>query len=226
MAEFDAAAWISRAQASTIAIGRVSGAVVRATTVAAPTTAAEMQAIERALGATIPASLRSLFTRGASAVDCSYVLTPEGEQLEQLRAILPDETRIFGGARLSPASELVDNCSAVREWARETWIADDPEARSMWESALPFLRLDSGDYLALDLRAAVSEPPVAYLSHDDESFLLGPTLVTFLVAWERLCYLGPEHWLLDPFRDDSGYLDADSEQAAELRELLGPTSTR
>jgi len=220
MAEFDAAGWVSRAQAFTIEIGRVPGAVVRAATVAVPIAESEMQAIERALAGTVPASLRALFTRGASAVDCPYVMKPEGERLERLRAILPDETRIFGGARLSPASELADNCSAVREWARETWIADDPDARSLWESALPFLRLDNGDYLALDRRTAESDPPVVYLSHDDESFPLAATLVAFLTAWERLCYVGPEEWLLRPFTGDAGHLDAESERAERLRELL------
>jgi hypothetical protein len=220
MAEFDAAGWVSRAQAFTIEIGRVPGAVVRSTTVALPIAESEMQAIERALVGTVPTSLRALFTRAASAVDCSYVLKPEGESLGRLRAILPDETRIFGGARLSPASELADNCSAVREWARETWIADDPDARSLWESALPFLRVDNGDYLALDQRTDESDPPVAYLSHDDESFLLATTLVAFLTTWERLCYLGPEEWLLRPFTDEAGHLDAESEHAARLRELL------
>jgi hypothetical protein len=221
MAEFDAAGWVARAQAFTIEIGRVPGAVVRAATLAVPLAEAEMKAIERALGGTVPTSLRALFTRGASAVDCPYVLKPEGEPLERLRAILPDETRIFGGARISPASELPENCSAVREWARETWIADDPDARGFWESGLPFLRLDNGDYLALDQRTAESDPPVVYLSHDDESFLLAATLVAFLTTWERLCYLGPEHWLLSPFTDEAGQLDAASVRAARLRELLG-----
>ena len=220
MAEFNVADWVSRAQAFAIGIGRVPSGVVRAATLAAPMSESEMQAIERALGATVPASLRALFTRGAAAADCHYVLQPEGERLEQLRAILPDQTWIHGGARLSPPSELADDSRAAREWARETWIAEDPVERNIWESALPFLRLDNGDYLALDLRAAEREPPVAYLCHDDESFLLAPTLVEFLTAWERLCYLGPEHWLLRPFMGDSGYLDAESERAARLRELF------
>jgi len=83
---------------------------------------------------------------------------------------VPDQTRIFGGARLGPASDLADYCGAVGEWAKNTWIADFPEQQSIWESAFPFLRLDNGDDLALDLRTDGSDPPVAYLSHDDESF--------------------------------------------------------
>ena len=45
--------------------------------------------------------------------------------------------------------------------------------------------------------------------------------MAFLTTWERLCYLGPEEWLLRPFADEAGHLDAESERAARLRELLG-----
>ena len=65
----------------------------------------------------------------------------------------------------------------------------------------------NGDYLALDLRAIETDPPVVYLNHDDESFLLSPDFVAFLSAWERLCYIGPEHWLLSEFAGAGGYLD-------------------
>jgi len=41
--------------------------------------------------------------------------------------------------------------------------------------------------------------------------LLAANVVTFLTAWEGVCYLGP---------DDAGYLDAESERAARLRELF------
>ena len=114
---------------------------------------------------------------------------------------------------------LADYCKAVREWARDTWIADEPDQRIIWESALPFVALDNGDYLALDLHADASDPPVVYLCHDDESLLLARNFPEFLAAWERLCYLGPEHWLLEPFIGDSG-LDAESERAKSLRALL------
>jgi hypothetical protein len=162
-----------------------------------------------------------LFTRGTAALDCAYVFEPDGHALDRLRTLLPDQSRIFGGARLGPAWELADYIRTVREWARDTWIAEFPDQRMIWESALPFVRLDNGDYVALDLRADANEPPVIYLCHDEDSFILAPNLLAFLSAWECLCYIGPEHWLLRPFTDDVGYLDAESERAALLRALLG-----
>lgn len=223
MTEFDFAGWIARALAFTARIGQLPGAEVRSNTVLAPLAESEMQAVEHALGSVVPPPLRALITRGAAAVDCAYVLQPQGRRLDQLRTILPDETRIFGGARLTPASELAGDSDAVRAWARDTWVAEYPDERSMWESALPFIRLDNGDYVALDLRVEdKSDPPVAYLSHDDEGFVLAPNLAAFLTAWERLRYLGPEAWLLHPFTDDSGQLDGQDERAARLRVLLEP----
>jgi hypothetical protein len=41
------------------------------------------------------------------------------------------------------------------------------------------------------------------------------------VTWERLCYLGPEIWLLDRFRDYDGLLVPDSRAVDQLRQLLG-----
>ena len=86
--------------------------------------------------------------------------------------------------------------------------------------ALPFAALDNGDYLALDLQADRPDPPVVYLNHDDESAVIAGTFVSFLRAWERLCYLGPEHWLLLAFSVPGGQIDAESERAARLRQLL------
>jgi hypothetical protein len=220
MAHVDYAGWAARAVAFTVGVGRLPGGEVRAAAAAAPAAEGDMKAVERALGVTIPASLRELFTRGSAGVECAYVLEPDGQALDRLRALLPEQTRIYGGARLGPASALRELSRSSREWAEETWVAEDPDQRIIWESALPFASLENGDYLALDLRDGAVEPPVVYLNHDDESVVLGATLGAFLDAWERLCYLGPEHWLLQPFIGTDGYLDPASDRAAQLRGLF------
>lgn len=221
MAEFDFAGWVARARAFTLGLGHLPAAEVRSSTVAAPLDEVDLRALEGALGAILPASLRAFFSRGTSAMDCAYTFKPEGQARDQLRTLLPGESGIFGGARMGPASDLADYSRAVREWARDTWIADEPDQRIIWESALPFVALHNGDYLALSIQGDTSDPPVVYLCHDDESPRLARNLPAFLAAWERLCYLGPEHWLLGPFITDSG-LDAESERAKGLRALLGP----
>jgi hypothetical protein len=71
----------------------------------------------------------SKFSKGSAALNCSYVFEPEGDALADLGTVLPDENRIFGGARLGPLSELAEDISVVRDWARDTWIADAPDQR-------------------------------------------------------------------------------------------------
>ena len=220
MAEFDLAGWVARARAFTLGLSNLPGAEVRSITVAAPLAEVDLRGLEDALGAILPASLRAFFFRGTSAMDCAYIFKPEGQALDQLRTLLPDESEIFGGAKMGPASDLADYSTAVREWARDTWIVDEPDQRIIWESALPFVALNNGDYLALGIQEDASDPPVVYLCHDDESLRLARNLPQFLAAWERLCYLGPEHWLLGPFIGESG-LDGESERAKGLRALLG-----
>jgi hypothetical protein len=49
-----------------------------------------------------------------------------------------------------------------------------------------------------------------------------PSFTAFLTACERLGYLGPEIWMLEPFLDPAtGHLDADSEPAQALRWAIG-----
>jgi cell wall assembly regulator SMI1 len=220
MAAFDYAAWVARAQTFTESLAHLEGAEVHSSAMASPTSEADLTAIERALGPTLPSSLRAFFTRGTASLDCRYALEPGGPALDQLRDLLPDQIRIYGGARLGPVSDLPDLSRSVGEWADDTWVANFPDQKAIWDCALPFAALANGDYLALDLRADESDPPVIYLNHDDDSSVIAPSLPAFLTAWERLCYLGPEHWLLLEFTDASGQLDPDSDRAARLRQLF------
>ena len=220
MVDFDYAGWVARALAFASGLERLSHAEVRSAQVDPPAAESDIRAVERDLGRTIPAPLRTFFERGASGLDCGYALTPSGQDLDRLRGLLPDETRIFGGAQIGPVPELTDFSRAVREWAEETWVAESAAERFIWDSSLPFTRLDNGDYLALDLRTNETDPRVVYLNHDDESFLLAPDFAAFLVTWERLAYIGPEHWLLREFLGADGYLDSESDRASGLRALF------
>jgi hypothetical protein len=202
---FDYAAWVERARRFVEQLARVPGADVRPTAIAGPAARTELAAVENQLGRPLTPSLRELFTIGSAHLDCHYAFEPEN---------------LFGGARLGPLSELPEFSRSAAEWAAETWVADAPDQHAMWTSALPFVRMVNGDYLALDPRSADSDPPIVYLNHDDDSSVIAPDLATFLHAWERLAYVGPEHWLLLEFVDGHGYLDPGSDRAARLRRLL------
>ena len=222
MADFDYAAWVARAQAFTERLAHRDGAEIHSSTVHPPIQESDLGTVERTLGRTLPSSLRAFFTRGADGLDCQYAYEPDDHALDRLREVMPHEIRIYGGARLGPASALPDMAQSVGEWAEDTWVAESTDQQVIWKSALPFAGMDNGDYLALDLRADATDPPVVYLNHDDESSVIAPDFVTFLNTWERLCYLGPEHWMLLEFAAADGHLDPDSARAAQLRQLLAP----
>jgi len=213
---FDYAAWVERARRFVEGLARLPGAEVRSTSVAPPATGADLAAVEKALGP-LPGSVRELFTLGAESLDCRYAFEAEGAALDD---ILPHEKRIFGGVRFGPLGELPDFSRAAAEWAAETWVAEAPDQHAIWTAALPFAPMVNGDYLALDRRNGEPDPPVVYLNHDDESTVIAANLVAFLNAWERLAYVGPEHWLLLEFIDERGHLDADCDRAGHLRRLL------
>jgi len=52
-----------------------------------------------------------------------------------IAALVPDQTRIFGGGRLGSASDLAYYCGVIGEWAKITWIADFPEQQSIGNRA-------------------------------------------------------------------------------------------
>lgn len=220
MTQFDYAGWVTRAQAFVDRIAALPEVEVRSREVDAPLASEHVDSVAVSVGRPIPAALRRFLTDGASRVDCAYGYEPVDRGLEELQAILPDEDLIYGGARLCAAAELPAYARSTAEWARETWVADDPAQRTLWETALPFAALANGDYLALDVRDGSADPAVLYLCHDDESSLLAPSFTEFLAQWEQLCYLGPEHWLLDPFRAPNGTLDSRTERADRLRALF------
>ena len=220
MTAFDDTGWVARAQAFVDRIAKLPAVEVRSRDVDPPLAPGDVDRLAAALGRPIPDALRRFLTHGSSRVDCAYAYEPVGGGLEELRALLPDEMRIFGGARLCAAADLPEYARSAAAWMRETWVADDPGQRPLWEAALPFAALANGDFLALDTRGGSPDPPVLYLCHDDASSALAPAFTEFLRRWEELCYLGPEHWLLDPFRAADGMLDARTPRADRLRALF------
>jgi len=212
--------WLERAVQFARHLSGLSGAEVRRAQFGPPATPAEVERIQRS-GSHLPAALRRFFTEGSGAVDFRYVFEPpsDGRDGDRLRRLFPDQTWIYGGVRVV-AAELTDLQRSATEWLRDTWVAEDETQRAIWEGTLPFAALDNGDFLGLDVRMPAHDPPLIYLSHEDESIVLAPSFSTFLAEWARLCYLGPEIWLLEGFRDEGGFLEGESANAQELRVLL------
>lgn len=212
---FDYRGWVQRALQFLDRVARMEGVRVGSRAVGAP------EPVTGGSGRALPPALAEFLRSGAGSLDLSYTYEPVDEAQDEVMEIFPYQNTVYGGARVCSAEEMADAVRYVRDWAREVWGDDDPAQREIWEHALPFTMIDNGDYLALDMRTEAADPPVVYLNHEDESFLLAPSFTAFLAAWERLCYIGPEHWLLGEFRGDDGYLDPGSPRAAALRALLG-----
>jgi hypothetical protein len=223
---FDFRGWILRAEAFTTGLRRLEGQVQTETLVAPPLTLDALQRLEAAIPQPLPLPLRRFLREGSAHCACRYVWEPPAAIAEQLPEIFGGGA-MGGGAHLCNAEELVDDCQACQEWATETWIAHFPEDKTLWLHAMPFASVRNGDYLGLDLSKGERDPPVVCLSHDDHSGSIASTFEAFLLAWERLCYIGPEIWLLDEFRDPrTGLLDSETSKAEQLRRLFGVSDLR
>lgn len=174
------------------------------------------------LPVSLPEAVAAFLLEGSARCKFRYEWTPKGPAAKQLQAALDGEEKVFGGADLCHAAALARWLKDCKAWAEETWIAEYPEEQATWLSTLPIAAMANGDYLGVDLRHAKSDPPVVYLSHDEESRVIAPSFTAFLQAWAGLCYIGPEIWLLENFLDEkTGWLDSTSERAKKLRELFG-----
>jgi hypothetical protein len=177
--------------------------------------------VESRLGQPLPKALREFFLNCTSGLEMSYSWEPDEARREAVEELI-DGTTVCGGGTIR-LGDLPKHKEDARAWAEETWLAEEPDQQELWLKSLPFLHLDNGDYLALDLRQPADDPPVYYLSHDDESQTIASSFTSFLQAWERVCYIGPESWLLEPFiNPETGFLDGDCENAQKLRRLFDP----
>jgi hypothetical protein len=137
-------------------------------------------------------------------------------------ALFPNETSIYGGPELGPVNALPDYLRSCGEWAKMFEDAREEDESQHWGSALPVIAVSNGDYVALEGSTPMDDdPPVIYLSHEGQSARLAESFTAFLGTWERLCYLGPEIWMLETFRGPDGLLSPDLPAVARLRRLLG-----
>ena len=170
----------------------------------------------------IPQELANFWLNGSRHCDCTYFCEDaKSEIVSQIETIFGSFQEIYGGASLINATDLPEHLLNCKEWAEETWVAEYPQDKSFWLNSVPFVAMNNGDYLALDTLKAEDNPPVIYLSHDDESSVIADSFTDFLTGWEQLCYVGPEIGMLQNFRDENDYINSDLDNAKELRKMFG-----
>jgi len=172
---------------------------------------------EAELGAPLPASLREALLQLSGEIRVSWMLGWSLEESEQER--LEDyERRVIasGGLRLSIGD-------IVEVQGRKQALLAGRGARlygASWRSALAFMKLDGGDYLAIDVERG-GDGPVVYLARgqDGDGVLLGASFGDFLERWSRLACVGPEYAATRHFLTERG-LDPACPNAVAFRALL------
>lgn len=186
-----------------------------------PLTEAEIVEIKSKSEKYIPLELINFWTTGSANLSCHYYLSkPKTERLSQINEMFGLQNCIYGGASFMIANKLPEKLLDLKEWAEETWIVEYPNEQKFWLNSVPFFEMRNGDYLALDIAEEKDNPPVIYLSHDDESSVISESFTDFLTNWESLCYIGPEGWLLDIFQNEKGFICPDSGKAEKLRNIF------
>jgi len=216
--------WVCRAKQFTEGLSqRVTGEVRSQATIEPPLPATSLDSLVSELGRPLPAALRAFLERGSGSMDFKYRWTATGTQAAAIKSIYRVKNYVWGGGEFCKSGKMPQWFRDCQELAADPnfWLTGYPEDLEYWKHSLPILRMESGDYLALDGRKPTDDPAVVYLSHDDESKIIAPSFTAFLVEWERLHYIGPDDSLLSEYLDDEGLLSAETEKATILKGAFG-----
>jgi|GEM_PF-2595289 len=205
---FDYKGWVERAQkfVTEVAPQAPHDECRACANIAPPLTELQLQQLQTKTGQPLPLELQRFWLTASQHCDCSYYLE------------IIEDKRYYGGAAFINALTLAQEISNCHDWA--DGLDDDPEMQAFWLQSIPFLAMDNGDYLGLYTSVSQDNPPVVYLSHDDESSIIAESFTSFLENWEQLCYLGPEIWMIDDYRNSSGFLESNSRHAQALRDFF------
>ncbi len=224
---FDYQLWIERAVSFTNNLAKLAShfdELKSEVFVQSPFTETEFVEITSKIDNSVPSELAQFWRTGSRHCDCTYICgEAKSEIILQIETIFGSVQEIYGGASFINAANLSQHLINCQGWAEETWVAEYPQEKNFWLNSVPFAEINNGDYLSLDITEAKDNPSVVYLSHDDESFVVAESFTDFLTHWERLCYLGPDVWMIENFRSENRYLNSNSNKAEGLRKLLGST---
>lgn len=165
-----------------------------------------------AAGIPLPEFLREIYQQHTAQLEVRYEKTLSQQERELFGAAYPHEI-LTGGPLLLAVDALEPAVEISQAWLADSETADDPEEREFRETTVPFAAIGQGDYLGFDAWGQVN-----YLSHDAESFTLEADFGEFWLKWQRLNFVGPEWWLLEPFWGEHGLLVGNLENVARFRD--------
>lgn len=210
----DYAGWVQRAFKFTQHLPsskKMLGKITANATVAPPLTQEELEQIKTDVQKALPEELCRFWLEGSRCCSFRYVI-------ERNVASYENDDTLYGGVSFFDPAELTGHIESCLDGAEGA--EDVPDQMPFWKNSIPFAALDNGDYLGVLVTDDEVKQPVVCLSHDDESSILAPSFSSFLLTWERLCYIGPEIWVIEKYLDDKGLLDAETEQAQSLRDIF------
>ncbi|MGL4596270.1 MAG: SMI1/KNR4 family protein [Bacteroidia bacterium] len=161
-----------------------------------PATLAEIEAVEKQIGKSIPNDLKELFLLSAH-VEFSY----------QFDETLSEEFRQnFSGDIYWNLHNLVEQYHFFQEFMKASLDIElnDREAvaitEKVWQDKWPLIDVPNGDVIAVGCNPS----EVVYFSHEGDTMhgkILGTNLWNFLDFYSRIGFAGSEDWQLEPFFD-------------------------
>ena len=210
--------WVSRAVAFVNSLqGFGCGSEVSAFA-KAPISASELAILQNTLPTRIPPPFAEFLTKASSALSCYYSIATYREPTEVAKnhfAAHSDlmQERINGGPTFFNIDNLTDGiqlCVDGADGLSDIW----PDCSAKWLSAFPLIDIGNGDMIAFDVPSHPDNPPIVYLSHDENVVrTIAPDFTSFLFEWEKINYIGLEIWNLEEwgFLDSStGYISVES----------------
>jgi len=226
----DYSEWLHRADVFARSVGVLPGRVGMEVDFLPPLDVADASHLNATLPHGLPAALRDFYVSASAGGRCTFRWTPNESDLELIAKLVPHNYTIQGGPWIFWAINLEGEHQGFVDWAE---VLDElggygPAAAKTLRECVPLSKIGNGDYLALHAKAGSDRVPVIYIDHEADLELQSPiiplseSLEQFFTTWERIGYIGPEIWLLNPFLRDSktGLLDANCPLAIRWRTLL------
>ncbi|CAN7448772.1 SMI1/KNR4 family protein [Rhizobacter sp. LjRoot28] len=181
-----------------------------------PASEAELVEVEHQLRIELPSSLRDVLAFASAHVEFRW-FAPKDRRFPE-----PFHQNFSGDIHWS-LPLLVQYARDKQQWIETVFKNPDDPYDRVWHNKLAFHEVGNGDYLAIDLDAAL-QGRVVYLSHDDgqgHGHVLAASFAELLEAWVPLGCPGAEDWQWMPFTDNfTGPIDPACANARQWRELL------
>lgn len=187
-----------------------------------PASVETLDRIEKALGYAFPLSMRKFFEEKSASFGVSWTL-------KESRYKVDGYSDIYYGEFILNFTELYHLLQAKKEFLKHVW--DEKDERIMdwlnpYRTCVPMMELRNGDTLLMGV-GDDKHQEIVYFMHDaldgggdwykKHARILAENFEDFLDRWSQLAFIGPEHWVVEPFLGQGG-IDPTGEHAKGFRQ--------